>query len=224
MTLLELLGLMRRNLKLVVILPVLFAICAAGVCWGFLQNQYTAQVNIYALSKLDSSQQESGGVTNTDLTGSQLLANDIAELAQNEQVQSEAAEKSGLSSMEGYKVSVESSTSSRVLSVSVTGKSATIAAILANKMADVIDQTAREIMDVQAVNVISEAQVPQQPSGPKRPLYVAVAFLAGLFLAVAIIVLMDMLNTKIRTEDEVADLLGVPVMGRFPMVEGGSRK
>ena len=51
----------------------------------------------------------------------------------------------------------------------------------------------------------------------------AVAFLAGLFIAIAIIVLMDMLNTRIRNEQEAVELLGVPVIGRFPEARGGSR-
>ena len=223
MTLLELLGLMRRNIKLVVILPVLCAIVMAVIGWGFLQNEYTATVNIYALSKLDATQVDnSSALTSTDLTGSQLLANDIAELAQNSQVQDEAAKKSGLQNATSYKIAVESSTTSRVLSVSVTGKSAATAALLANNLAKVIDNTARDVMDVKSVNVISAAQTPDEPSGPKRVMYVAVAFLAGLFLAIAIIVLMDMLNTKIRREEEVVEITGVPVIGRFPKVVGGA--
>ena len=56
-----------------------------------------------------------------------------------------------------------------------------------------------------------------------KPFDVAVAFLAGFFIAIAIIVLMDMLNTRIRSEQEAAELLGVPVIGRFPEARGGSR-
>lgn len=223
MTLLELLQLIRRNIKLTIILPVVCAVIAAVVGWGFMANQYTASVSIYALTKLDAASQ-AAGTTTTDLTGSQLLANDLAELAGNEQIQEEVASKLGMEDLKGYKVSVDSATTTRVMSISVTGKSATEAAVIANKMAQVIGDTAKEVMDVKAVNVVSAAQTPTQPSGPKRTLYVAVAFLAGLFIAIAIIVLMDMLNTRVRDEEEMTELLGVPVIGRFPEVtRGGSR-
>ena len=49
----------------------------------------------------------------------------------------------------------------------------------------------------------------------------AVAFLAGLFVAIALVVLMDMLNTRIRNDREAEELLGLPVIGRFPYVKGG---
>ena len=221
MTLLELLQLIRRNLKLVVILPVVLALFAAVFCWGFLQNQYTASTSIYALTKLDANTDAS--TSYTDLTGSQLLANDLAKLADDEQLQKKVASQMDMVDLEGYDVAVESSTTSRVMSISVTGNSASTAAVIANKMAEEIGNTAKAVMDVKAVNVVSPAQAPEEPSGPKRLLYVAVAFLAGLFIAIAIIVLMDMLNTRIRNEQDAAELLGVPVIGRFPEARGGSR-
>ena len=221
MTLLELLQLIRRNLKLVVILPVVLALFAAVFCWGFMQNQYTASTSIYALTKLDANTDAS--TSYTDLTGSQLLANDLAKLADDEQLQKKVASQMDMVDLEGYDVAVESSTTSRVMSISVTGPSASTAAVIANKMAQEIGNTAKAVMDVKAVNVVSKAQAPENPSGPKRLLYVAVAFLAGLFIAIAIIVLMDMLNTRIRNEQEAVELLGVPVIGRFPEARGGSR-
>lgn len=221
MTLLELLQLIRRNLKLVVILPIVLALFAAVFGWGFMQNQYTASTSIYALTKLDANTDAS--TSYTDLTGSQLLANDLAKLAADEQLQKKVASQMDMVDLEGYEVSVESSTTSRVMSISVTGPSASTAAVIANKMAQEIGDTAKAVMDVKAVNVVSPAQAPEEPSGPKRLLYVAVAFLAGLFIAIAIIVLMDMLNTRIRNEQEAVELLGVPVIGRFPEARGGSR-
>ena len=74
-------------------------------------------------------------------------------------------------------------------------------------------------MEVQSVNVIDEAQVPEDPSGPNRKMYVAVALLGGLFLAVAIVVLQDMLNNKVRDAAEVEELLGIPVIGQFPATQ-----
>ena len=78
-----------------------------------------------------------------------------------------------------------------------------------------------ELMNVDSVSVVDQATAPLNPSGPKRTLYVAVAFLAGLFAAVAIVVLVDMLNTKVRSAEDVEELLGVPVIGRMPALRGG---
>ena len=69
------------------------------------------------------------------------------------------------------------------------------------------------------MNVIDEAETPASPSGPNRVMYTAVAFLAGLFVAIAIVVLKDMLNTRVRSAEEVEEMLGIPVIGRIPAMK-----
>ena len=103
----------------------------------------------------------------------------------------------------------------------MTGPDAQSTAIIANALAEDVSKVAQEVMEVKSVNVIDEAQTPVSPSGPNRLLYTAIAFLAGLFVAVAIAVLADMLNTRARDAEDVEKLLGVPVIGRIPAMKGG---
>lgn len=126
-----------------------------------------------------------------------------------------------MKSLANYKVSVSSETTSRVITLSVTGPDAASTAQVANAMAREVSEVAREVQMAESVNVIDEAEAPASPSGPNRALYVAVAFLAGLFAAVAIIVLMDMLNTRVRNAEDAEELLGIPVIGWIPMTKDG---
>lgn len=218
MTLLELFKLLRKHLTLVVALPVVLAIATAGFSWGLMQNQYTATVSVYVLTSKDDG--NSNTTAYNDLTASQLMANDIATLAKSETVQKRTAESLGMSSLDGYKISVEAGTTTRVISISVTAGKPDAAAIVANEIATVLSTVAQDVMGVESVNVVDTAQVPTSPSGPPRTMYTAVAFLAGIFLAVAIVVLLDMLNTRVRNPEEAEELLGVPVIGRIPTIKG----
>lgn len=218
MTLLELFKLLRKHLALVVVLPVVLAIATAGFSWGLMQNQYTATVSVYVLTAKDDA--NSNTTAYNDLTASQLMANDIATLAKSETVQKRTAESLGMSSLDGYKISVEAGTTTRVISISVTAGKPDAAAIVANEIATVLSTVAQDVMGVESVNVVDAAQVPTSPSGPPRTMYTAVAFLAGIFLAVAIVVLLDMLNTRVRNPEEAEELLGVPVIGRIPTIKG----
>lgn len=217
MTLLELFKLLKKHLALVVVLPVVLAIATAGVSWGLMQNQYTATVSVYVLT---SSSSEQNTIQNSDLTASQLMANDIAELAGSDIVAERTAEQLGMSSLDGYKISVNSSTTTRVIEISVTTGQAEAASVVANKIAEVLSSTAQDVMGVESVNVVDQAKAPDAPSGPNRLMYTAVAFLAGIFLAVAIVVVMDMVNTRVRTPEEAEELLGIPVIGRIPKIKG----
>ena len=218
MTLLELFKLLRKHLALVVALPIVLAIATAGFSWGIMQNQYTATVSVCVLTAKDDA--NSNTTAYNDLTASQLMANDIATLAKSETVQKRTAESLGMASLSGYKISVEAGTTTRVISISVTAGKADAASIVANEIASVLSTVAQDVMGVESVNVVYAAQVPESPSGPPRTMYTAVAFLAGIFLAVAIVVLLDMLNTRVRNPEEAEELLGVPVIGRIPTIKG----
>ena len=216
MTLLELFQLLRKHLRLVVALPVGCALIMAAVSFALMGNTYTAQTSMYILA---NSNTESQSTNYTDLTASQLLANDVATLLQSDRVEADAASSLGLTDLSDYKVSVTSETTTRVISLVVTGPDPQGVADVANEMASQVSVVAQDVQMADSINVIDEAVAPTSPSGPNRMLYIAVAFLAGLFLAIAIVVLMDMLNTRIRSAEDAEELLGVPVVGRIPAMK-----
>lgn len=219
MTLLELIGLLRRNARLVIALPVICAVVAAVYCWGFLPNQYTAEVSIYALTNSLSNQNETATNTDySDLQSSQLLANDFVELAKNDQLKADVAAKLKLRDLDDYDIDVDSSTTTRVIKLDVTGTDPQKTAQVANTFASQLSKTAKRVMGVEAVNIVNPAEVPQEPSGPSRVLYTLVALIAGLFVAIVIVVIKDMTNTSIRSDEDLEELLALPVIGRFPKV------
>ncbi len=172
---------------------------------------------MYILAKTD----DSGQMSYNDLSASQMLSNDIATLLDSDSVKSGAAKELGLTDLDDYKVSVSSETTTRVITLSVTGTDAKETAEVAKAIASSVSTVAQNVGAAQSINVIDEAKTPEAPSGPKRTLYIAVAFLAGIFIAVAYVVLADMLNTRIRGAEEAEELLGIPVVGRIPAMKGG---
>lgn len=218
MTLLDLFHLLRKHLKLVILLPLACMLAAGVYSFVMMPNTYSATVSMYVLVQQDNANSSS---LTSDLSASQMVTNDVATLLKSDRVVNETASSLGLENLKAYKTSITSSTTSRVLSLEVTGPDAQMAANIANKMADEVSTVAHDVMNVDSVNVVDSAKVPTAPSGPKRPLYMAVGLLGGLFVAVAIVVVEDMLNTKVRDQEELEELLGVPVIGRIPAMKGG---
>lgn len=216
MTLLELFQLLKKHLKLVIALPVVCAIAMGVVSFIMMDNTYTATTSMYILAKTDG-----GQMSYNDLSASQMLSNDIATLLDSDSVKSSAAKDLGLSDLDDYKIAVSSETTTRVITLSVTGTDAKETAQVARAMANSVSTVAQNVGAAQSINVVDEAKTPESPSGPKRLLYVAVAFLSGVFIAIAYVVLEDMLNTRIRGAEEAEELLGIPVVGRIPAMKGG---
>jgi len=198
-----------------IVVPLVCTVLVAAYAWLFMPNSYSASVSMYVLTTTSDGTTE--GITNTDLTASQMLTNDVAKLIQSNRVLSDTAKTLSMTNLSGYGVEVISSTTTRVVTLSVTGTSAQEVAIIANELAKTTDQVAKEIMDVRSVNVIDRALEPSAPSGPPRVLYTVVALMVGIVLAIAIIMLKDLLNTRVRNIAEIEELLGVPVIGRMPV-------
>lgn len=220
MTLLELLQLLRKKLALVIALPIVFALATGVYAYGFMKDMYTSQVQLYVLTQARTSQEQSYA-SSSDTAASQQLANDIAVLADSPSVKKATASALGMKDLEGYELGVKNSTTNRVITLTVTSADPDASARVANELAKKTAVRSVEVMGVSAVNVVDEASAPENPSGPNRKMYVAVACLAGLFLAVAIVVVMDMLNVTVKSREEAEELFGLPVLAELPKLKEG---
>lgn len=218
MTLLELFRLLKKHLQIVVLLPVACALVVGLYSAIFVRNQYTATSSMYVLAQNDSSNSNS---LYSDLNASQMLTNDVAKLLKSDRIVNQVGSEVGIEELKGYSVSVTSETTSRVITLSVTGPDPQTAADIVNKMIEDVSGVAQSVMNVESVNPVDMAQAPEKPSGPNRLLYTLVAFVAGLFAAIAIVVVSDMLNTKVRGSEDLEELVDVPIIGRIPNVQGG---
>lgn len=219
MTLLELLTLLRKHLKLVIMLPIVCMVAMGLASVLMMNDTYTATTDMYVLASSEGS--NSSSALSSDLSASQMLTNDVATLLQSDRAMTDAADQLGLPNLRGYDITVTSESTTRVITLQVTSSDAQGSANVANALADCVSNVAQEVMNVESVNVIDEAPTPEAPSGPNRMLYVAVAAMAGLFAAVAIVVLMDVIDTRVRSAEDVEELLELPVIGRIPEMKGG---
>jgi capsular polysaccharide biosynthesis protein len=134
------------------------------------------------------------------------------------------AEKLGLENLKDFDLLITSSTTTRVLTLSVTGTDAELATSIANGLVADASDVASEVMKIESVNVIDSATVPIHPSGPRRQLYTLVGLLAGLFCAIAIVVVQDMLDTRIHSSEELREIIDVPVLGHIPRIDAPGKE
>ena len=225
MTLYELIQLFRSHLKLLVGCTLVAAIAMGAYAYGLMRDTYTAETSAYVLVTQGDGDgaSTSSSSLQSDLNASGMITADVADLLKSSRVEAQVAKELGMDSLKGLDVSVESSTDSRVITLSVTGADPKLVATCANKMIENVSDIAQEVMGIESVNIIDKASQPDKPSGPRRTLYVAVAGMAGFMAAAALIVLQDMLNTKVRSEEMLEQITELPIMGRIPQVrEGGA--
>ena len=220
MTLLELLQLMRKHLKLMIVLPIVCALATAVVCFVALPNTYTASTSMYVLAK-QSSANSDNAANYSNLNASQMMANDVSTLLKSDRIEADTAKDLHLESLKGYSTKVTSETTSRVITLPSPAPTRISPPPSPTTWPATSPRSRSRSWTSSRSTSSIRPRTPTAPSGPNRPMYIAVALLAGLFVAIAIVVVSDMLNTKVRNADEIEDLLGLPVIGRMPALKGG---
>jgi polysaccharide biosynthesis transport protein len=115
---------------------------------------------------------------------------------------------------------VEGIEGTELIGIAATDTDPVLASYIANMVSRIfMDQIGMVISDAY-VTILDEAPVPGGPSNPRAGRSIIVAFMFGLFAAGGLAFLLNSLDQFIREPAEAEKLLGLPVMGVLPKVEG----
>lgn len=112
-------------------------------------------------------------------------------------------------------ITVSSANESQVMNITVEDDNAEEVAMIANTIATVFQDEVPDLMSVDNVSILSPATftVDQLPVSPNAMLNIAIAFVVGLMAAVGLAFLLEYLDTTIKTEKDIEDTLGMPILG-----------
>ncbi len=159
---------------------------------------YESTTKIYILNK-----SESTTVTYSDVQMGTQLTKDYAELINSRYVLEEVIEKLSLAETEYQdlldKVSVHTPTDTRIVSITVT------------------DTSPRQAMDIDAVNVVEEANMPTDKAGPSVPKWTLFGGILGVLLVCVAILVHYLLDDTIKTSEDVEKYLGLSTLALIPV-------
>ncbi|MBE5102890.1 YveK family protein [Priestia aryabhattai] len=112
-------------------------------------------------------------------------------------------------------ITVSSAKDSQVVEITVQDPSPQVAAQIANKTAEVFQTQISKIMKIDNVSVLSKAEVKGTvaPIKPQPLLNIAIAIVVGLMVGVGLAFLLEFLDNTLKTEQDIENILGLPVMG-----------
>ena len=215
---LDLLELFYYLKKRIWIIVVSLALCAG---LGFMVSQFliapkhTASTRMYVLNRSNES-----SVVYADIQISSYLLNDYKVLITGQNVTKEVISRLGLSKTPkslASQIEVTAPDNTRVLQINVTDTNAQRAADIANCVREVASEQIQEIMDVDAVKLVYEADVPKNISSPNVIVNTGIAAGLGLFVSVFVLVVMFVMDDNIRTEEDVQRYLNLGTLGEIPL-------
>lgn len=74
----------------------------------------------------------------------------------------------------------------------------------------------KQVLQTGGTELVQPAEIPTSPSSPKTKRNVIVGFVVGFILAFALAALLERIDRRVRTVEELEDLFGLPIIARIP--------
>lgn len=219
--LLELFHVLWSKALVILLSAVAVGLAAMLVTQVFLTPQYRSTTKMYILT-----QQNSEAVTSSDLQASEQLTQDCAEMIQSRQVAESVISNLALDLNATEllkKISVETSTDTRIVTIHVTDEDPYLACSIANTVREIAADEIQNVMNVEAANVFETANIPEMADSPSTVKNTLIGVILGFVLAVAIVLISYLMNDTIQTSEDVERYLHLSTLGLIPLVEGQTK-
>ena len=203
----------------IVLVALVFAIAAFGYSAFLAKKEYQSTSRIYVVSRQN---QDNTALTNSDLQAGSYLVKDYREIILSQNVLSQAIEELKLDMTPAElskKISVSVPTDTRILSITAKDGDPKEAARIANGLRNVAAEKIIAVTKVSDVTTLDEAEVPQSPSSPNIRRNVLLGFIAGAGLMVVLMVVVEVLDDRVKRPEDVEELMGLTLLGIVPDIK-----
>ena len=223
--LLEILKLLKRYWYLLFISAVVCAVIGYFGTKFLMVPQYEASVNMIVNTRTDNTTT----VSNDNINSAKSLVDTYAIIVKGNTVLNDVIDNLGLT-VDGErmkykdlydKVTVSAIDSTQVMKITVIDPDPLIAVRIVKEISTVSPNEIVEAVEAGSCKVISQVEATEEPVSPSKAKNTAIAAMIGLIVAVAIIVIRDLVSNYVVDDDDIAKYLGISVIGVIPEIEEG---
>ncbi len=201
-----------------------YLIISAGIFFGLLFlfislfvmiPTYQSTTKIFILNK-----EEGSSVTYNDVQISTQLTQDYAQLIKSRYVLEEVIQRLKLE--DDYKefserVSINTPTDTRIVEIKVTDEDPMMAMKIANSIREVASEHIKNVMDIDAINIVETANVPVEKASPSISRFTIIGGFMGIAIVSVIIILGFLMDDTIKSSEDVENYLGLSSLALIPL-------
>ena len=198
----------------------LAAIVTGAIAFAYssfvVKPEYTSTTRIYVVNR---NQADKPGLTNQDLQAGSYLVKDYREIILSQDVLEKVATNLKLdmpAKTLASKVQVTVPADTRIVSISVKDKQPEEASRIANSLREVAAEKIIAVTRVSDVTTLEEARPATTPSSPNVRRNTLFGFLGGAVVTVITVLLIELLDTRVKRPEDVEDVLQIPLLGVVP--------
>lgn len=203
--------------KLMILLVALVTSAGAFAYSTFIvKPEYTSTTRIYVVNR---NQGDKPGLTNQDLQAGTYLVKDYREIILSQDALEKVATNLKLdmpAKTLASKVQVAVPADTRIVSITVKDKQPEEASRIANSLREVAAEKIVAVTRVSDVTTLEEARPATTPSSPNVRRNSLFGFLGGAVVTVIAVLLIELLDTRVKRPEDVEDVLKIPLLGLVP--------
>ena len=201
-------------------LILLTAILTTGLAFAYsaflATPQYDSTTRLYVVNQ---SSDNVAGITNQDLQAGSFLVKDYKEIILSQDVLKNVTTTLGITDDIKEKITVNIPVDTRILSITVRDSDPNQAATIANTLRDEAAKKIIEVTKVSDVTTLEAALPAENPSTPQTKRNLVLGFVAGAFLATALVLVLEVLDDRVKRPQDIEEGLGMTLLGVVPQAE-----
>jgi polysaccharide export protein, MPA1 family len=215
----HLLKILWKRKLLIALVAFVTGIVAFAYSSFIVKPEFTSTTRLYVVYR---NQGDKPGLTNQDLQAGSYLVKDYREIILSQDVLEKVATDlklelppKGLAS----KIKVTVPVDTRIVSISVTDRAPEEASRIANSLREVAAQKIISVTRVSDVTTLEEARPATSPSSPNIRRNTMVGFLAGAVVMVVTVLLVELLDTRVKRPEDIEDVMQIALLGVVPNLD-----
>lgn len=201
-------------------LILLTAILTTGLAFAYsaflATPQYDSTTRLYVVTQ---SSDNGAGITNQDLQAGSFLVKDYKEIILSQDVLKNVTTTLGITDDIKEKITVNIPVDTRILSITVRDSDPNQAATIANTLRDEAAKKIIEVTKVSDVTTLEAALPAEKPSTPQTKRNLVLGFIVGAFLATALVLVLEVLDDRVKRPQDIEEGLGMTLLGVVPQAE-----
>ncbi|MFV8063349.1 Wzz/FepE/Etk N-terminal domain-containing protein [Streptococcus pluranimalium] len=200
---------------LILLISMIGAVLGLVISIFLITPEYRSTTRLYVINQTS----DANTPTVQDIQAGGYLVNDYKEIITSEDVLSQAIEREGLTMTPGElsgKMSVVIPTDTRVISINVMDENANKASEIANTLREVAAEKIKAVTNVEDVTTLEAAKPSPSPATPNTKRNVALGFIVGFFLSVFSILVITVLDDRVKDATDIEEQLKLPLLGIVP--------
>ena len=190
---------------------------------NFVAPQYQASVSFYVNN---NSSQDTSYITSADLAVALRLVSTYVNIIKSDRVLDKVVEEIGMdltaAQIRGL-ISAEVMGETEMFEVTVTTPNPQLSADIANSIAAVAPDEIAAIIEGSSAKIIDYARVPNVQSSPNYTTNTIIGAFVGAVLALVVIVIQYMMDTRIKGEEDLAKICTLSVLGMIPDIQSDDK-